>query len=120
MGDSESAGADGARPPGSGGSSGVPEHGPQLHRALVAATTGIDAVEDRLSTLFARTDGDSTASSGSSVPLQVRPDQDVVDDDVRLRHDETAAAFAELDAALASEEPDEPNPARRTFFRRRR
>ena len=28
--------------------------------------------------------------------------------------------FAELDAALASEEPDEPDPARRTLFRRRR
>jgi hypothetical protein len=33
---------------------------------------------------------------------------------------EEDGAFAELDAALASEEPDEPEPAPRRLFRRRR
>ena len=55
---SGSAWTDRVRPTGRGGSSRVPEHGPQLHRALAAATTDIDAVEDRLSTLFERSDGD--------------------------------------------------------------
>jgi hypothetical protein len=103
-----------------GGSSRVPEHGPQLHRALAAATTDIDAVEDRLSTLFERSDGDP--KPGSSSPPAARPGEPVAEDDEILDlsvHDESDAAFAELDAALASEEPDEPDPARRSLFRRR-
>jgi hypothetical protein len=105
---------------GRGGSSRVPEHGPQLHRALAAATTDIDAVEDRLSTLFERSDGDPKPAS--SPPPAARPGEPVADDDEILRHsvhDESDAAFAELDAALASEEPDEPDPAWRMLFRRR-
>ncbi len=56
----------------------LPEHVPELQRALAAATFDIDAVEDRLSTLFDRTgtpsgvgraagdgdDGDSSSGSG--------------------------------------------------------
>ena len=116
---SGSAWTDRVRPTGRGGSSRVPEHGPQLHRALAAATTDIDAVEDRLSTLFERSDGDPKPGSSSPPSVSVEP---VADDDEILHlsvHDESDAAFAELDAALASEEPDEPDPARRTLFRRR-
>jgi len=111
---------DRVRPTGRGGSSRVPEHGAQLHRALTAASTDIDAVEDRLATLFERSDGDP--KPGSSPLPAVRPGEPAADDDETLRlsvRDESDAPFAELDAALASEEPDEPDPARRTLFRRR-
>jgi hypothetical protein len=117
---SGSAWSDRVRPTGRGGSSHVPEHGPQLHRALAAATTDIDAVEDRLSTLFERSDG--APKPGLSSPPAARPGELVADDDEILDlsvHDEPDVAFAELDAALAAEEPDEPDPARRTLFRRR-
>ena len=43
----------------------LPEHVPELQRALAAATADIDAVEDRLSTLFDRTNG-ATATNGSN------------------------------------------------------
>jgi Protein of unknown function (DUF2510) len=95
------------RPTASGGSSRAPGHGPQLHRALVAATADIDAVESRLSTLFERATTDPRPAW--SPPPVVPPDGDDVGDN----------AFAELDAALASEEPDEPDPSRRKLFRRR-
>jgi Protein of unknown function (DUF2510) len=110
------------RPIATGGSSRVPGHGPQLHRALVAATTDIDAVESRLSTLFERatTDPRPAWSPPPAVPAPepVRDDDEIPDlsgneDDVGDN------AFAELDAALASEEPDEPDPSRRKLFRRR-
>ena len=105
----------------SGGSSQIPGHGPQLHRALVAATTDIDAVESRLSTIFERSDGDP--KPGSSSPPVTPPGAPVADGDeildVHGNDDESDAAFAALDTALASEEPDEPDPARRTLFRRR-
>ncbi len=81
-----------------GGSSRVPEHGPQLHRALAAATADIDAVESRLSTLFERSQADPKPAW--SPPPPVEP---VGDDD----------AILDLDGA------DEPDPARRTLFRRR-
>ena len=35
----------------------LPDHVPELQRALADATADIDEVEDRLSTLFERTDG---------------------------------------------------------------
>ena len=34
-----------------------PDHVPQLHRAMAEAAADLDAVEDRLSTLFERTEG---------------------------------------------------------------
>ena len=132
---SGSAPTDPVRPTRRGGTSRVPEHGPELHRALVAATSDIDAVEDRLSTLFDRADRvltprsprPSGATSMSSGELPVDDDEILdlygnedhvageTDDDVlpsldAFRDPETDAAFAELDAALASEEPDEPDP----------
>ena len=145
---------DRVRPAGKAGSLHVPEHVPHLHRALSAATADIDAVEDRLSVLFERTEGARTGSSPASAAAvsraePVMDDDEVldlygeedeyedegVDDDEDVTHDEVAGrtdaggaadteengAFAALDAALAAEEPDEPEPAvRRKLFRRRR
>jgi hypothetical protein len=158
---SGSAWTDRVRPAGKAGSLHVPEHVPHLHRALSAATADIDAVEDRLSVLFERTDGARAGGSAASASVSpaasaVSRAEPVVDDDEVLdlygdedenevvdegqgaTHDEFAGrtdaggasdtdvdedgAFAELDAALAAEEPDEPEQARpqRKLFRRRR
>jgi hypothetical protein len=105
------------RPTERGRSSSVPEHGPQLHRALAAATTDIDAVESRLSTLFERSQADPKPAWSPPPPVEPIGDDDEILD--RDGADESDATFAELNAALASEEPDEPDPARRTLFRRR-
>ena len=143
---------DRVRPAGKAGSLHLPEHVPHLHGALSAATAGIDAVEDRLSTLFERSDGDPRA--GSSPPPTSRPfptsagaglgDDEIIDlfDESDGRNEEqdpthehpagivdgrglAAAdedgAFGELDAALAGEEPDEPDvpdASKRRLFRR--
>jgi hypothetical protein len=48
---------DRVRPAGKARSLHLPEHVPDLQRALAAATADIDAVEDRLSTLFDRGEG---------------------------------------------------------------
>ena len=114
--------SDRVRPAGKTGSLHLPEHVPHLQRALSAATAGIEAVEDRLSQLFERPDRARTP--GSPPPPAAPAAETVTADDVppgqhTRTDDETDAAFAELDAALASEEPDEPDPARRTLFRRR-
>ena len=146
---SGSAWTDRVRPAGKAGSLHVPGHAPHLQRALSAATADIDAVEDRLSVLFERTEGGPTkGSSASAVPraalvvdddeiLDLYGDEDeseVVDGVQDVTHEEFAGrtdaggaadtdedgAFAELDAALASEEPDEPTLEQRKLFRRRR
>ena len=151
---SGSAWTDRVRPAGKAGSLHVPEHVPHLHKAFSAATADIDAVEDRLSVLFERTEGArSGGASASAVPraapvvdddevLDLYGDEDedenenaVVDGDQDVTHDAVAGrpdaggaadteedeAFAELDAALAAEEPDEPErAARRKLFRRGR
>ena len=153
---SGSAWTDRVRPAGKAGSLHLPEHVHQLHRALSAATADIDAVEDRLSMLFERTDGrgnsdphltataPSSARQKTSLPDADPPDED--DDEILdLYGDEDAAgddpvesvagdtparvddddpkdaAFAELDVALAAEEPDDPevpDASRRRWFRR--
>jgi hypothetical protein len=153
---SGSAWTDRVRPAGKAGSLHVPEHVPQLHRALSAATADIDAVEDRLSVLFERTDGCGhsdqrlTATAPSAAPQETSlPDADPPDEDddeiLDLYGDEDTAgdepvesvagdnparvddddpkdaAFAELDAALAAEKPDDPevqHASRRRWFRR--
>jgi hypothetical protein len=111
---------DRVRPTERGASGRLPEHGPQLHRALAAATTGIDAVESRLSTLFERSQADPKPA-WSPPPVEPIGEDDAIHDEILDRDgaDEPDATFAELNAALASEEPDEPDPARRTLFRRR-
>jgi hypothetical protein len=136
------------RPPGKSGPPRVPEHGPQLHKALAAATADLDAVEDRLSTLFERTEGVPTPRSSRIVPARppvpLRDDGDDIielfepgDVNVDEADDVTAAgavtphrelsdeegtadgAFARLDADLAAETPDEPVATKRRLFRRR-
>ncbi len=47
----------------------VPEHTPELQRALAAATADIDAVEDRLSLLFDRAEGRAPRARRSSTTL---------------------------------------------------
>jgi len=47
----------------------LPEHVPELQRALAAATADIDAVEDRLSVLFDRTGGGDRSVPRSSTTL---------------------------------------------------
>lgn len=132
---------DRVRPAGKGRSLHLPEHVPDLQRALAAATADIDAVEDRLSNLFDRTEA---APRPSPPPQPARPsepdadDDEIIDlydedDDVAVVdeepiHEEFTGApdlgaeadddavdddavdeddpFAELDAALAAEEPE--------------
>jgi hypothetical protein len=144
---SDSERGDQERPAGKGAPPRLPEHGPQLHRALAAATADIDAVEDRLSTLFERTEGVSTPRSSRIAPGRppVRPrddgddiielfepgdvnvdeaDDDADADAVTRRREQSDAegtadgAFARLDADLAAEAPDEPVPTKRRLFRR--
>ncbi len=143
---------DRVRPAGKGRSLHLPEHVPDLQRALAAATADIDAVEDRLSNLFDRAEG---APRPGRPPQPVRPpepdadeadDEEIIDlydedeeDDVAVVdedpiHEEFSGAtdrgaeaadgagaeeddsFAELDAALAAEEPEK---SKRGVFRRR-
>jgi hypothetical protein len=155
---SGSAWTDRVRPAGKAGSLHLPEHVPHLQRALSAATAGIDAVEDRLTTLFERSDGDPRpGSSPPWAPSSSRPfptptgadvgddeiidlfvESDGLDEDRDLTYEQPAGlvevsglddadedgAFAELDAALAAEEPDEPDKSdepersKRRMFRR--
>jgi Protein of unknown function (DUF2510) len=149
---------DEVRPDGSGDTrlAHLPEHVPELQRALAAATADIDSVEDRLSTLFDRSEGASgqgprprPARGPRLIPAEaLQPDGDDAgdhdndaagddaagddaagDDDLLLEdfdeepevfedeEDELDAAvddddededeFADLDAALASESPEE-------------
>ena len=128
-----SAWTDRVRPAGRARSLRLPEHVPELQRALAAATADIDAVEDRLSTMFERTDGTglpAPASTPAAAPMH-KLDEDVfaeADSEAATSdtiEDETGTtpiysefpdlsdpdgaddeAFAELNAALASEEPE--------------
>ena len=129
---------DQVRPVGSPGSLRLPEHVPELQRALAAATADIDKVEDRLSSLFERTGDPAGAGAVHRPPADAPPappeaalheefeddfEDDVVDEVGDSGEDSDSAegededgAFAELDAALAAEAPDKPE---RRFFRRR-
>jgi hypothetical protein len=145
---------DRVRPAGKARSLHLPEHVPELQRALAAATADIDAVEDRLSNLFDRTEGKSRPGAGPAIPPTSKPppasvaaadpdddeiidlfdESDDADDDEDPIHEEFAGptdvggegddgadededdgAFAELDAALAAEQPED---SKRRFFRR--
>ncbi len=143
---SGSAWTDRVRPAGRTRSLHLPEHVPDLQRALAASTADIDAVEDRLSTMFERTDGAAPPSAARMPPVrgheELHDDADFRDVDAEAAegqiefedeadttpiHSEFAddgddEAFAELNAALAAEEPDEtvgPEKPKRGLFRRR-
>jgi hypothetical protein len=139
------------------------DHVPQLHRAMSEAAADLDAVEDRLSTLFDRDEGPgdgvvaapprrSSSLTGSSDQgviaagvgfddrddifdlLEVGDDDGVVEDAVGSEEpvvadrmaiigeyeDDIGGEFADLDAELAAEAPDEPaGKGKRRMFRRR-
>ncbi len=109
-----SAWTDRVRSAGGAGSAPVAGHAHDLHRALSAATADLDAVEDRLSTMFDRTPARQAA--GTAPPATPT-----------RRGDGPDAEFAELDAALAAEVADESDggsgkrkaKGRRSRFRRR-
>ncbi|MGO9455513.1 MAG: DUF2510 domain-containing protein [Acidimicrobiales bacterium] len=135
---------DRVRPAGKGRSLHLPEHVPELQRALAAATADIDAVEDRLSTMFDRADSPAPPSTtpipsagqdtddpdGNGAFAELNDERIDLEDeaDTEPIHEEFAdpsedddedGAFAELDAALAAEEAEEPETSERRLFRRR-
>ncbi len=127
---------DRVRPAGRAGAPRLPEHVPDLQRALAASTADIDAVEERLSTMFDRTEGRAVRPGPpAETPLPaVRENGGARDAEARIDHgeqtdtepvhrelsdaldEEDDGAFAELDAALAAEEPE---TSKRGLFRRR-
>jgi hypothetical protein len=124
---SGSAWTDRRRPAGKAGSLRVPGHLPELQRALTAATADIDAVEDRLSTLFDRTSGTGRTSFDAGTQRRSLPAPALADDvDDDESDDDDESALAELDTALATEQPEEAeeprsagsSQAKRGFFRR--
>jgi hypothetical protein len=125
---------DRVRPAGRARSLRLPEHVPQLQRALAAATADIDAVEDHLSDLFDRTGGTTATASVAPAPGPGADDDDVdlglfdeVDEDLVEERSgpegDDDGAFAELDAELSAEEPHDSGEVdekvRRGLFRRR-
>lgn len=97
---------DRVRPAGMGAPLVEPGHAPDLQRALAAATADIDAVEERLSLLFERTeagagDANPSPSVATTAPSGRR--------DAGADYGDADAAFADLDAALAAEEADQPD-----------
>jgi hypothetical protein len=73
---SGSAWTDRVRPAGKGRSFHLPEHVPELQRALAAATADIEAVEERLSNLFDRADGRPASPARSAPPPDPTPPHD--------------------------------------------
>jgi len=111
------------------------DHAPQLHRAMSAAADDLDAVDDQISSLFDRTEGerprpvttddDSSGNhkeEGAAVTVDRR---DVISEyeqrigGQRTRGQLDGGAFADLDAELAAEGPDQPEKAKRRMFHRR-
>ena len=140
--------SDRVRPAGSAGPADrAADHVPQLHRALSAAVDDLDAVDDQISTLFDRTEGERPRHRQAGMASPAAPDEDddfielFADDDVATDDDEdtsddvpavvdrrdviseyeelTSGTYADLDAELAAEEPDQPTKAKRRMFRRR-
>jgi len=81
---------DRVRPAGKGRSLHLPEHVPELQRALAAATADIDAVEDRLSTLFDRNDDVQHPTTSRQTPPPAPPPaaQDGDDEEIPGLYDE--------------------------------
>jgi hypothetical protein len=117
----------------------LPEHTGELQRALAAATADIDDVEDRLGSLFDRAEqqgerggrarkqaaaeagraaegkalAESVDQGGSDSGAEAAPGSGAASVGAREDDDD---AFADLDEALASEEPEK---VKKGFFRRR-
>ena len=136
--------SDRVRPAGSAGPADrAADHVPQLHRALSAAVDDLDAVDDQISTLFDRTEGERPRPRPADADdlIELFADDDVATGDDEAATDEctsdgapavvdrrdiiseyeelTSGTFADLDAELAAEEPDQPTKAKRRMFRRR-
>ena len=117
---------DRVRPAGKARTLRLPDHVPELQRALAGATADIDAVEDRLSAMFDRTAAPAEQPAPRNPPPRVvteDPGRVAAVDDLSGQgvDDET---FVELDAALAAEEAeevdvDEHKMPKRGLFRRR-
>ena len=108
--------SDRVRPAGSAGPADrAADHVPQLHRALSAAVDDLDAVDDFIE-LFADDDAatDDEEDTSDDVPAVVDR-RDVISEYEEL----TSGTYADLDAELAAEEPDQPTKAKRRMFRRR-
>ena len=88
---------DRVRPAGKGRSLHLPEHVPELQRALAAATADIDAVEDRLSNLFDRTEGKThrLQPTAPSPPNRHRPPRE--QDARRRRHPRSPRRAGDVD-----------------------
>ncbi len=115
----------------------LPDHVPELQRALAAATADIDDVEARLSTLFDRGKRAGVAATAAPTASAGPPIHEEFgggggdassDDGAHPKYmgeegvgeasgnDDDEATFAELDAALVAETPEKPD---RRFFKRR-
>jgi hypothetical protein len=117
---------------------------------MSAAAADLDAVDDRISTLFERTEEPRPVrtppmkgAARTPPPPTAATDDDIIelfaDGDVAATDDDrsdgavvvdrkdviseyeelTGGTFADLDAELASEKPDQPGKAKRRMFRRR-
>ncbi len=118
----------------------LPGHVPELQRALAAAAVDIATVEERLSSLFERTEGKGSVANPKTliastprVSLEHGPADGDLDEPIDLEAEEALVedvdgmpireefagpddrddgeddrSFAELDAALAAEEPEHP------------
>ena len=131
--------SDRVRPAGSAGPADrAADHVPQLHRALSAAVDDLDAVDDQISTLFDRTEGERPRPRPADADdlIELFADDDVATDDDEDTSDDvpavvdrrdviseyeelTSGTYADLDAELAAEEPDQPTKTKRRMFRRR-
>jgi hypothetical protein len=85
----------------------LPEHVPELQRALAAATADIDAVEDRLSILFDR-------SEGKIPPADPRPAPPEVPSDAELETQADAELVAEHEAEAVVDDADAGGAAEAT------
>ena len=111
----------------------LPDHAGELQRALAAATSDIDDVEDRLGTLFDRAeqlgerDGRARkqaadeaagrAAEGKALAESLeQADADAGWEEAGAGADDDDDALADLDEALASEEPEK---VKKPLFRRR-
>jgi len=71
-----------------------PDHVPQLHKAMSEAAADLDAVEDRLSTLFDRTEGPGRGEGPRTTPAPVSTVDDDADADAE---DDLLDLFDEVD-----------------------